>query len=76
MFGVGLARLHQHEAEVQIGFEHTGLGCHGLAVGCNRVVGLALRVVQESQVKPSGIVVGILCDDFFQTRVITRIRVR
>ena len=62
-------RFYQHEAEIQIGFEHAGLGGDGLAVGGNRVFGLAQRVVQKSQVKPGGVVVGILVDDFFQQRL-------
>ena len=69
LFGVGLVRLHQHQTEIQIGFEDAGLGGDGLAIGGNRVVGLALRVVQKSQVEPGGVVFGILRDDFFQKRL-------
>ena len=69
LFGVGLARFHQHQAEIQIGFEYPGLGRDGLAVRGNRVVGLAQRVVEKSQVKPGGKVVGILRHHFFQQRL-------
>ena len=64
----GWSRFHQHQAEIQIGFEHVGLGRDGLAIGGNRVVGLAQRVVEKSQVKPGGKVVGILRDHLFQQR--------
>ena len=73
LFGVGLVRLYQHEPEIEIGFKHSGLGGNGLAVGSNRVIGLACRVIQKSQVKPGGVVVGILLDDFFQQRLGSRV---
>ena len=70
LFGVGLAGLHQHQTEIEIGFEHTGLGRDGLAVGGDRVVGLAQRVVEKSQVEPGGISLsGSLRDNFFQQRL-------
>jgi len=68
LFGAGLPGLHQHQAKIQVGFENPGLGRDRLAVGGNRVFGLAQRVVEKSQVKPGGKVVGILCHHLSQQR--------
>ena len=54
LFGVGLAGLGQHQSEIEVRFEDIGLGGHRLAIGGNRVVGPAQRVVHKSQVEPGG----------------------
>ena len=50
----------------RIEFKDPGFGGHGLAVGGDRVSGLAERVVEKSQIKPGGEVVRILPDHFLQ----------